>query len=263
MPVASIGDTTLAYANHGAGPPLLLLHGAMVSRRYWQPQVDHFARRYRVITCDLRGHGESPVSADDYSVAQFTRDIVDLLDRLELDQVVCCGHSLGGMIAQELAISCPERVHALALADTWYYPRGMPWEPFPFRTVALKWMLRTLPVAQLARMMLRGLGAFNPDIQPYLETELQQHFQDRTNSLKIWDAAIEFNSSSRLSAITCPTLILTSAHFLYTYTQALDMCRRIANAEVVMIPRSGHLLNLDNPEAFNSALEGFLERVAW
>jgi pimeloyl-ACP methyl ester carboxylesterase len=56
---------------------------------------------------------------------------------------------------------------------------------------------------------------------------------------------------------------LTSAHFLYTYTQALDMCRRIANAEVVMIPRSGHLLNLDNPEAFNSALEGFLERVAW
>ncbi len=263
MPVAARDNVTLACANHGTGAPLLLLHGAMVSRRYWQPQVDHFARRYRVITCDLRGHGESPVSADDYSVAQFTRDIVDLLDHLELERVVCCGHSLGGMVAQELAISYPERVYALVLADTWHYPRGMPWEPFPFRTVALKWMLHIWPVSQLAQMMVQGLGAFNPDIRPYLETELQQQIQDRANFLKIWDAAIDFDSTSRLSAIACPTLILMSAHFLYTYTQALDMRRRIANAEMVMIPRAGHLLNLDNPEAFNTTLEKFLERVAW
>jgi pimeloyl-ACP methyl ester carboxylesterase len=188
---------------------------------------------------------------------------VVLLDILALDQVVCCGHSLGGMVAQELAVSCPERIHGLVLADTWYYPRGMPWEFFPFRTVALKWMLRMLPVSQLTRMMVQGLGAFNPNIQPYLETELQHHTQNRDNFLKIWDAAIEFDSTSRLSAIACPTLILMSAHFLYTYTQALDMQRRIPNAEMVMIPRSGHLLNLDNVEAFNTALEAFLERVGW
>ncbi len=261
MPVASLGNATLAFASHGAGAPLLLLHGALVSRRYWQPQVDHFAQRYQVITCDLRGHGESAVSTDDYSIAQFTCDIVDLLDMLALDQVVCCGHSLGGMVAQELAIRCPERIYGLVLADTWYYPRGMPWEFFPFRTVALKWILRMVPVSQLTRMMVQGLGAFNPDIRPYLETELQHHTQNRDNFLKIWDAAIEFDSTSRLSAITCPTLILMSAHFLYTYTQALDMRRRIPNAEMVMIPRSGHLLNLDNAEAFNTALEAFLERI--
>lgn len=260
MSTVSVGDIAIAFDNHGQGQPLLFLHGAMVSRSYWQPQVDYFAPQYRVITCDLRGHGDSSVTDDPYSVALFARDIIGLLDTLGLEQVICCGHSLGGMVAQELSISHPERIRGLILADTWYYPRGMFWEPFPFRTVAIKWMLATMSIDRIASMMAQGLGMLNPEVQRYMHQEVSRHAPNRTNYLKIWDAAIDFDSASRLRQIGCPTLILMSAHFLYTYMQALEMRRRIKGAEVVMIPRSGHLLNLDNPEAFNLAVAQFLEQ---
>ncbi|HEX9439934.1 MAG TPA: alpha/beta hydrolase [Roseiflexaceae bacterium] len=261
MPATSIGDVILAYDIHGQGDPLLLIHGALVSRTYWQAEAAYFAQRYQVITVDLRGHGESSRTTLPYSVELFTRDVVGLLDALGLERVFCCGHSLGGMVAQELAISYPERVRGLILADTWHNPHGLPWEPFPFRTVALKWMLGALTVEGVAALMAQGLSTFNSAIDPYIRREVGRHTRDRANYLKIWDAAIDFDSTARLREIRAPTLIMMAEYFPYTFAQALEMQRRISGAALTTVPHAGHWLNWDNPAGFNQALGQFLDEI--
>lgn len=87
MPTLPLNNTTIAYDDYGQGEPLLLIHGIFVSRATWHLQIDNFARKHRVITCDLRGHGESSVSSDPYSVALFASDMIALLDALGLERV--------------------------------------------------------------------------------------------------------------------------------------------------------------------------------
>lgn len=260
MSVASSPAAPLPYEIHGQGPPLLLLHGALVARTYWQPQLDTLAPHARVIACDLRGHGAAANLNGPFSVAGFAQDVLDLLDHLGLDHVVCCGHSLGGMVAQELALSAPERVRGLILADTWYDPRGDWWEPVPMRTFMLRWMLAATRVEDMVALMAHGLGRLNPAITPYAQTVMGQYIANRRAYLQIWDAAMRFNSAARLHQIACPTLVLVSDRFAFTYMQARAMQRRIPGAELVEIPNSGHWVNWDNPAAFNAAVLDFLAR---
>jgi pimeloyl-ACP methyl ester carboxylesterase len=82
MPTLNINGITIGYDDFGRGEPIVFIHGIFVSRATWYPQINHFAQSHRVITCDLRGHGEPPASATPYSVVLFAQDVVALLDAL-------------------------------------------------------------------------------------------------------------------------------------------------------------------------------------
>jgi pimeloyl-ACP methyl ester carboxylesterase len=250
----------LACETHGHGAALLLLHGALVDRSYWKHQRDAFAEHYQVISCDLPGHGDSPSLTGPTSVAQFAQEVLATLDALRIPQAICVGHSLGGMVAQELALAAPERVRGLVLADTWYHPRGEFWEPLPLRTVGLQWTLRMTPVASMVTWMAYGLAQYNPAITPYALEVMGRYNLDRESYLHIWDAAIDFSTLGRLQAINCPTLVVVSDSFVFTRPQADWMARRIPGAELAVIDRSGHWVNWDNPDGFNQAVLGFLSR---
>ncbi len=253
-------NAPLAYNIYGKGQPLLLLHGALVDRDYWQPQLAVFSCRYQVITCDLPGHGQSRPLNGHTSASDFAQNVLALLDYLGLSRVICVGHSFGGMIAQELAVQAPERIAGLVLADTWYYPRGEWWEPLPFRTVGLTWLLWGMRVEDSVALMATGLGLLNPAIRPYASKVMGRYKNSRAQYLQIWDAAISYNSAPRLHQIACPTLITVSELFAFSRWQSHQMQRRIPNAEQVIIPRSGHWLNWDNPHAFSRSVLEFLER---
>jgi 3-oxoadipate enol-lactonase len=260
MPHVSVNGIRMAFDVVGEGPPLLLLHGGLVSRTEWRPQIAYFAQQgYQVITCDLRGHGESASSRQPYSVTLFRADVLGLLDALGLARVACCGHSLGGMVGQELAIAHPERVRALVLADTAYGTATTRGEAV--LTLMAKGLFRLLSVQQVARRSARALGRFHPEVGPYIERELGRHAQDKANYLNIWRAVCAFDSRPRLHRIACPTLILVGQFNRRTHAQAREMCRRILQAELVIIPGAGHMLNWDNAEAFNQVVARFLHRV--
>lgn len=112
----------------GSGAPLLLLYGALVSRAMWQPQINEFSRCYQVIACDLPAHGESPDVAGPYTVAEVSRRVAEVLDALSIQRAHVCGHSLGGMVAQQLALTWPDRVDRLVLAETAFGTRSTAWE---------------------------------------------------------------------------------------------------------------------------------------
>jgi pimeloyl-ACP methyl ester carboxylesterase len=259
MPTLPINGTTIAYDDFGQGPPLVLIHGIFVSRLTWYPQISDFARTHRVITCDLRGHGESSVSKGAYSVALFAGDIISLLDALGLERAVCCGHSFGGMVAQELALSYPERVSGLILGESSYGVCSTPWEA-GLTAMANMFFNQLLSPENQVKLFARYFGTLSGDVGAYIETQGKQQIQNVTNFQNILQASLSFNSRWRLQQIACPTLILLGQYFHvpWIHLHSYEMLWRIKQASLKYIPRAGHVLNWDNPAAFNQTVNHFL-----
>jgi pimeloyl-ACP methyl ester carboxylesterase len=260
MSTLTLDGATLAYESYGQGEPLLFIHGIFVSQAEWQPQVMALARQYQVITCDLRGHGQSSAPLGDYSVKLFAEDMIALLDQLGLAQVVCCGHSFGGMVAQELALSYPERVRGLILADTvhsaWITPLDAMWG-----WVMGAWVPQLLSVKQQIDLVAGYITMFGPTAQTalaYIEHESQRYINDEPTFYRILQASMQFSSRFRLHQIGCPTLIMVGQYFLQTHLHAYEMWWRIRRAELKIVPQAGHVLNWDNPTVFNQAVEDFM-----
>jgi 3-oxoadipate enol-lactonase len=119
--IAPATRTRLAWTEHGAGPPLLLIHGMMISGDMFEPVVETLAARHRLIVPDLRGHGRSRRLPPPYTVAQLAADLAALLDDLGLASVDVLGYSQGGAVAQQLACDHPDRCRRLVLACTYAY----------------------------------------------------------------------------------------------------------------------------------------------
>jgi pimeloyl-ACP methyl ester carboxylesterase len=108
----------LAYDDRGAGEPaFVFVHGWTCDRSFFAPQAEHLAKQHRVVSPDLRGHGESDKPEGPYSIAAYADDVAYLIDRLGLGKAVAVGHSLGGNIALQLAASHPDRVAAIVMVD--------------------------------------------------------------------------------------------------------------------------------------------------
>ncbi|MFN8457546.1 MAG: alpha/beta hydrolase [Anaerolineae bacterium] len=258
MPTITANGVTLAYDDYGQGEPILFIHGIFVSRAAWYPQINYFAQTHRVITYDMRGHGESSASDDRYSVALFAQDAVALLDALGLERAVCCGHSFGGMVAQELALSHPGRVSRLILAESSYGVRSTPWEAALTEMTMLctSWVSLESQVQLFANFF----GMFTPQATEAIQQEGLRHLRDTQNFHNILRASLAFDSRWRLHRIACPTLILLGQYFHvpWIYLHSYEMLWWIRAAQLKLIPRAGHVLNWDNPSAFNGTVKQFL-----
>ncbi len=262
MSTLSINGIKLAYDNVGQGEPLLLIHGIYSSRRQWVPQVAQLKSKYRVITCDLRGHGQSSASTDSYSVKLFADDLVAMLDELGIDRVICCGHSFGGLVAQEMAISHPERVRGIILAETMYGVSSTPWEA-AWSTWMNIWLPQTLGVENYVKMIAYFFGMYTPEGAAYIMSEAERHLTDQQNQQNIMQASLKFDSRWRLHQITCPTLLLVGQlpHVPLIWLHNWEMYWRIGYAKLTFIPHAGHMLFWDNPDAFNQAIDDFVAEL--
>ena len=111
-------ETRLAYEDRGAGDPaFVFVHGWTCDRSFFAPQAEHFARQHRVVSIDLRGHGESDKPQGQYPIAAYADDIAYLIQQLGLGRAVAVGHSMGGMIVLQLAAAHPGRVAAIVMLD--------------------------------------------------------------------------------------------------------------------------------------------------
>ena len=108
----------LAYDDRGAGDPtIVFVHGWTCNRSFLAPQAEHFAKRHRVVSVDLRGHGESDKPLGAYPITAYADDIAYLIDQLGLRKVVAVGHSMGGLTVAQLAASHPDCVSAIVLVE--------------------------------------------------------------------------------------------------------------------------------------------------
>jgi pimeloyl-ACP methyl ester carboxylesterase len=118
MPTILHNGARLAYEETGAGgPPFLFIHGWTCDRSFFAPQAEYFARNHRVVSVDLRGHGESDKPRGEYSVESYADDIAHVIEQLGLGRVVAVGHSLGATIVLQLAAAHPGRVAGIVMVD--------------------------------------------------------------------------------------------------------------------------------------------------
>ena len=247
----------IRWESQGEGAPLLLVHGLGYTRQGWGPQRELLARRYRVLSYDNRGIGESEIPAGPYTMAELAADAVQVLDEAGVERAHVVGASLGGMVAQLLAAERPERVDRLVLAGT--TPGGAGAYPLPQRTLALMAEASSLaPEVALRRFVENALApgsAFVDEVFAYRE----QHPPDPVGWAAQAAAGAGWDADGRLARIAVPTLVVAgTADAVVDPRNAQLLADAIPNAELELIDGAGHLPFWERAEEFARLVERFL-----
>jgi len=246
----------LYFTERGSGPPLLLVHGLMVTGEMFEPVTGHLATHHRVIIPDLRGHGRSRGLPPPYTTAQLAADLSHLLDHLGVDSTAVLGYSQGGAIAQQLALDHPQRCDRLVLACTYAFNMATPREWLEGHL--LPPLLRLLGTRGLAKLVVsqaaKQLGRERADWLTGLMAD-----QDRTLMQAAWRETMAFDSRRRLAEIACPTLILAASDDRAVpihHTKTLH--EGIPGSQLIIIDGADHALIWTHPDRFLRVTEEFL-----
>ena len=271
MAKAKIRDIELYYEVHGptllpAGQadPLLLIMGLGANATSWEMQVPDFSREYRVIAFDNRGAGRTVKPQSPYTIPQMAQDAIGLLDHLEIGAAHVFGMSMGGMIAQELALRHPQRVRALVLGGTM---AGGPNAVMAGRQLMQQWASTALlPQEQAIEKGLQFLYseefiANNKERLMKRALELG-HLQAPLDALQRQVmAVVQFNAYDRLADIKAPTLIITGKDDKIVPSEnSRILAERIPGAELVELEVVGHGFLGELPAEANSIVLDFLRR---
>ena len=244
----------IAWERHGAGEPLLLVHGLGYARWGWEPVLPGLAERFDVLLFDNRGIGESDAPAGPYTVAELAGDAVAVLDEAGVERAHVVGTSLGGMVAQELALAHPGRVDRLVLACT--TPGGPQAFPLPERTLALMAEAATLePAVALRRFVENALAPPTPVERPELVDRIMEHRLATAQGQAAWAAqaaaGVGFDRYDRMGEIAAATLVLTGTEDgVVDPRNAGLLAEHVPDARLERFEGTGHLIQLDQPVRF-------------
>lgn len=243
----------LGYQETGRGdPPLILVHGVACHRGFWEPQLRRFAQAHRVVAVDLRGHGESDVPHQPYTMRAFADDVAWMTRRLGVRRPVIVGHSLGGLVGLELAAAYPDCPTAVVLIDSVLLP-----------SVHRPEIVRELVAS------LRG-PASAAALRAYFETFFSPHDDARRKAWifdaavktpphvtsSIWEESIGWDDAEALRRCRVPLLYVDAG------TPNADLARASELRPEMMIGKtvgSGHFSQLEVPDQVNAMLARFVE----
>jgi 3-oxoadipate enol-lactonase len=260
--LARNGPVAVAYDVRGRGSPLVLIQGVGVGRWGWEPVADRLARRFRVITIDNRGIGASDAPPGHYSTRMMADDVLAVLDDAGVQRASVVGTSLGGMIAQELALAHPERVDRLVLVAT--IPGGPRSHPMPLPTTYLvAWAPLMTSQAKLQQFVHTTLGPETLRRRPKVARRLAARKLAHPQSQHAWRAQTEagmlFNPLGRQRRITQPTLVIQgTADQVVNPDNAGVLAGLLPNARVELFDGAGHLLYWEQPKRFVHVVTDFL-----
>jgi 3-oxoadipate enol-lactonase len=238
MSSARASSELLYFTERGSGPPLLLVHGLMVSGEMFEPVVEQLATRHRVIVPDLRGHGRSRGLGPPYTVAQLAADLARLLDHLGVDSTAVLGYSQGGAIAQQLVLDYPKRCNRLVLVCTYAFNMATAAERFEGHLTPL--LIRVLGMRRLANFAVsQGMPQLGKEGGDWLAGLIAD--QDPRLMEAAWREAMAFDSRGRLAEIGCPALVVAGSDDLAVpihHAKMLHDC--IPGSQLVILKGAGH-----------------------
>jgi 3-oxoadipate enol-lactonase len=258
------GELTLYYEVHGEGPALLLIAGLGGGTWSWHGQVPYFRGTYRTITFDNRGAGRSSMPPGPYQMRQFAEDARCLIDYLQVEKVFVLGLSMGGMIAQELALLAPQRIKALFLGCT---HTGGPWR-IPPATGVIELLVSNAGLSQ-KEMIEKNVPIFfsracrkeKPEvIAAYCAAQLAAPEQPEYAFHAQLAAIRTFDSSERLGQLKIPTMVVSgSEDVLVPPENAEILAERLPRADVEIVPGAGHVLHVECRDLLNVLADRFFK----
>lgn len=260
MAKKSVRDIEIHYELHGvAGPVILLIHGLGSSLRDWEYQVGDLAKRYQVLTIDLRGHGETSRKGP-ITMAGFAADLRELLAALGIQSAYVIGISLGASVAFQLALDYPEVVDGLVIING--SPEG-PSTTNPAHVAELEWRTRSV-----REHGMRGIGILLADrLLPSPQHEaMRSVFVERwaENDPDLYLASVaaitKWSARDRLASLKAPCLVVCGDQDYTPVSFKEQYLRELPSAELVVIADSRHMTTHDQPQALNSAILRFLDR---
>jgi 3-oxoadipate enol-lactonase len=254
------GRTRFHWESHGSGDPVLLIHGLGLSGGAWWRTVDALAPSMRVITFDHRGIGQSASLTYAYTTEGMADDAVSILDALKIDRVHVYGFSLGGMIAQQVALRHPERVQSLVLGATHSGGRRI---AFPDPDVMAFFGRRAqMPSEEAAWASVpynygpRSRAERADRIAEDIERRLQNPFKERAYKAQLLAAALH-NCYRRLERIRAPTLVVHGAQDrIIPVANAHMTAEQVPGAQLKILRDAGHLYPTEEP-AVDEAIGAF------
>jgi pimeloyl-ACP methyl ester carboxylesterase len=245
------------FTERGTGPPLLVVHGLLVTGEMFEPVLEHFAARHRVIVPDLRGHGRSRALPPPYTVARLAEDLSRLLDHLGVERTAVLGYSNGGTVAQQLVLDDPARCTRLVLACTFAFNMATRREWVEGHLGSL--LIRVLGMRGMARLIVWRVAAeLGTDRARWLAGLMAG--QDRALMLTAWRETLAFDSRSRLAEIGCPTLVVAGSNDIGVPMHHARMLRDgIPGARLVVIDGADHALIWTHTEEFLRVTDALLD----
>jgi 3-oxoadipate enol-lactonase len=256
---AAIGTRTIRYLEAGSGWPLVLLHGFPLTADMWRPQLEQPPDGWRLLAADLRGCGPASKGSA-HTLADMAADVVSWLDTLRIERAVIGGLSMGGYVTLALYRMAPDRFTAVILANT---RAGADTDDARAGRDTMAALVREKGPSAVADAMLpRLLGETSRRSRPALESTIRSLVE--ANSAEGLAGALEAmktrpDSTPLLPEIGRPALVMTGAEdAIIPRQECEEMHRLLPRSHLVVLPRAGHLSNLENPDDFSEALGNFL-----
>jgi pimeloyl-ACP methyl ester carboxylesterase len=272
MPTLTTDDgVKLYYEDTGTGTPIVFVHEFAGDFRSWEPQVRHFSRRYRCITYNARGYPPSDVPADveRYSQQRARDDVRSVLDALDLQRAHIVGLSMGGFASLHFGIAYSPRALSLVVAGCGYGAHPSQYAQFQEQARALAKTMVGEGMAKVAATYGHGPARMQlKDKDPrgfadFIRNFSEHSAQGSANTMLGYQARRPslYDLTAEMARITAPVLIVAGDEDDATLEPSVLMKRTIPTAGLVVLPKSGHVLNLEDPALFNRLLEDFFHQV--
>ncbi|MFA5329542.1 MAG: alpha/beta fold hydrolase [Prolixibacteraceae bacterium] len=258
----SVNNHTISYNDEGPDetPVIILIHGFPFNKSMWNKQVELLLENYRVITYDIRGHGDSEAGTEDFSIGLFADDLLGLMDYLKIEKAMLCGLSLGGYIALNAIEKFPKRFDALVLCDT-TCAADTP-ETKEKRRIAIE-NITKYGIEQYASESIKKLFAPETFITSKEKTlaikEMIMKTSEQSLTSTLLALAARTETCSKLAQIRMPVLIMVGKEDKITPPSAARfMQKTIKGSTLQVIEHAAHLSNIENPYEFNQNLLKFV-----
>ena len=260
MATVTVNSAEIYYEDVGQGFPLLFLHGLTFDTRMWRSQVAALSGKYRCVSIDFRGHGQSAAPGGEYTLEVMAEDVYQVMRHLGLEQAHVAGLSMGGMVAMRLALAHPDVVRSLLLLDTDAGPEEAEWAP---QYEAMAQMVRDQgPEAIMQGVIPVFFSQAFIEGQPQKLEAFKEQFLD-INRDGIYRATLGVtwrrDIRDEIKGIRVPTLVIVGEEDIATTPEKAEAIhQRIVGSRLERIAGAGHMTPLEQPERVNALLGEFL-----